>query len=62
MWMIQIGHYPFSILHYPMSPSLVVTAITEDKAWIEQLLESPHIDRLNIGPTPTNRVQWDQPQ
>jgi hypothetical protein len=44
-----------------IGPSLVVTAITEDKAWIEELLESPHIDRLNIGPTPTNRVQWDQP-
>jgi hypothetical protein len=44
-----------------IGPSLVVTAITEDKAWINELLESPHIDRLNIGPTPTNRVQWDQP-
>ncbi|HWB01474.1 MAG TPA: aldehyde dehydrogenase family protein [Verrucomicrobiales bacterium] len=44
-----------------IGPSLVVTAITDDKAWIEELLESPHIDRLNIGPTPTNRVQWDQP-
>ena len=41
--------------------SLVVTAITEDKAWIAELLECPHIDRLNLGPTPTNRVQWDQP-
>ncbi len=44
-----------------IGPSLVVTAITDDKAWIQELLESPHIDRLNIGPTPTNRVQWDQP-
>jgi len=41
--------------------SLVVTAITEDKAWIPALLECAHIDRLNLGPTPTNRVQWDQP-
>ena len=41
--------------------SLVVTAITEDKSWIPGLLECPHIDRLNLGPTPTNRVQWDQP-
>lgn len=44
-----------------IGPSLVVTAITDDKAWMTQLLESPHIDRLNLGPTPTNRVQWDQP-
>ena len=44
-----------------IGPSLVVTAITEDKAWIEDLLVCPHIDRLNVGPTPTNRIQWDQP-
>jgi hypothetical protein len=44
-----------------IGPSLVVTAITEDKTWIEDLLICPHIDRLNVGPTPTNRIQWDQP-
>jgi hypothetical protein len=44
-----------------IGPSLVVTAITDDASWIPDLLESPHIDRLNVGPTPTNRVQWDQP-
>ena len=44
-----------------IGPSLVVTAITEDKTWIEDLLVCPHIDRLNVGPTPTNRIQWDQP-
>ncbi|MDB6135125.1 MAG: aldehyde dehydrogenase [Verrucomicrobiales bacterium] len=44
-----------------IGPSLVVTAITEDQSWIPLLLECPHIDRLNLGPTPTNRVQWDQP-
>ena len=44
-----------------IGPSLVVTAITDDSAWINQLLESPHISRLNLGPHPTNRVSWDQP-
>ena len=44
-----------------IGPSLVVTAITDDASWIPDLLESPDIDRLNVGPTPTNRVQWDQP-
>lgn len=44
-----------------IGPSLVVTAITRDPEWISALLDCPHIDRLNIGPTPTNRVQWDQP-
>lgn len=44
-----------------IGPSLVVTAITDDKTWIADLLECPHIDRLNLGAMPTNRVQWDQP-
>jgi len=44
-----------------MGYSLVVTAITRDEKFINQLLASPHIERLNIGPLPTSRVQWDQP-
>lgn len=41
--------------------SLVVTAITRDPALIQQLVNSPNVDRLNIGPVPTNQVSWDQP-
>jgi hypothetical protein len=41
--------------------SLVLTAITSDERLIEQLMESPHIDRLNIGPLSTMQVSWDQP-
>ena len=41
--------------------SLVVTALTEDAAFIDDLLCSPLIDRLNIGPIPTVQVSWDQP-
>jgi len=26
-----------------------------------QLLASPHIERLNLGPIPTNQISWDQP-
>lgn len=44
-----------------MGPSLVVTAITEDKAFIQALIDSPHVERLNVGPIATMRVQWDQP-
>ncbi len=44
-----------------IGPSLVVTAVTEDPAFQEQLIESPLIDRLNLGPIPTTRVAWDQP-
>jgi len=44
-----------------LSPSLVVTAITEDPNLIQTLVNSSHIDRLNVGPLPTNQVSWDQP-
>ncbi len=44
-----------------MGWSLVVTALTDDAAWIPQLLSSQDIDRLNIGPVPTCRVDWSQP-
>jgi acyl-CoA reductase-like NAD-dependent aldehyde dehydrogenase len=44
-----------------MGPSLVVTVITEDPTFTEAAIASPNIDRLNIGPLPTTRVQWDQP-
>jgi acyl-CoA reductase-like NAD-dependent aldehyde dehydrogenase len=44
-----------------IGPSLAVTAITKEAAFIEQLIECPLIDRLNIGPISTMKVSWDQP-
>ena len=44
-----------------IGPSLVVTAITQDAAFRAALLESPLIDRLNLGPISTTQVAWDQP-
>ncbi len=44
-----------------MGPSLVVSALTGDEAFIDRLIASPHVERLNIGALPTTRVQWDQP-
>jgi len=44
-----------------IGPSLVVTAITEDEKFREALLESPQINRLNLGPISTMQVAWDQP-
>jgi hypothetical protein len=44
-----------------IGPSLVVTAITEDERFTAELLESPLIERLNLGPISTMRVSWDQP-
>jgi hypothetical protein len=44
-----------------IGPSLAVTAITRDETFIAQLVESPLIQRLNIGPLSTMNVSWDQP-
>jgi acyl-CoA reductase-like NAD-dependent aldehyde dehydrogenase len=44
-----------------IGPSLVVTAITQDAAFRAALLESPLVDRLNLGPISTTQVAWDQP-
>jgi acyl-CoA reductase-like NAD-dependent aldehyde dehydrogenase len=41
--------------------TLVGTAITGDKTWIDALTNATNIDRLNIGPIPTNRLNWLQP-
>jgi len=44
-----------------IGPTLVCTAITSDPQWIADLGDATHIDRLNIGPLPTNRLNWLQP-
>lgn len=44
-----------------LGKSLVVTAITKDLGFINQLFACPTIDRLNIGNVPTNHLKWDQP-
>jgi hypothetical protein len=44
-----------------IGPSLIVTAITEDRSLIDALMAHHHVDRLNIGPIPTWQLSWDQP-
>ena len=44
-----------------IGPSLVVTAITDDDAFIVDLHRSSDVERLNIGPISTNQISWDQP-
>jgi acyl-CoA reductase-like NAD-dependent aldehyde dehydrogenase len=52
---------PQSAMLEKIGPSLAVTAITRDRVFINQLVESPLIERLNIGPISTMTVSWDQP-
>lgn len=44
-----------------IGPTLVGTAITNDAAWQQALTDAVHIDRLNIGPIPTIKLDWLQP-
>jgi acyl-CoA reductase-like NAD-dependent aldehyde dehydrogenase len=44
-----------------IGPTLVASGITKDQKFIRQLSDATHIDRLNIGPIPTSRLNWLQP-
>jgi acyl-CoA reductase-like NAD-dependent aldehyde dehydrogenase len=44
-----------------MGPTLVCSAITNDETLKRQLADATNIDRLNLGPIPTNRLNWLQP-
>ena len=44
-----------------IGPTLVCSAITEDKKFQRDLIDATHIDRLNIGPLPTIQLNWLQP-
>ena len=77
IWCEDVAHplanteylFPFaSVVEVPQAemlnaigPSLVVTALTEDSALIDDLLASPYVERLNVGAIPTHQLSWDQP-
>jgi acyl-CoA reductase-like NAD-dependent aldehyde dehydrogenase len=44
-----------------IGPTLAAMVLTEDPAFIRAVLDSPNIERLNLGPIPTTRLTWDQP-
>ena len=44
-----------------IGPTLVATALTSDAAFQRALLDARNVDRLNIGPIPTIRLNWLQP-
>jgi len=57
----SVVQVPQDQLTRTLGPSLVVTTITRDPGLVQQLVSSPNVDRLNVGPVPTNHVSWDQP-
>ena len=44
-----------------IGPTLVGTVITGDESFITKASRCVEIDRLNVGPIPTNRLNWLQP-
>jgi acyl-CoA reductase-like NAD-dependent aldehyde dehydrogenase len=52
---------PQSQMLQKIGPTLVGTVITGDKAFAQAATDCTSIDRINIGPVPTNRLNWLQP-
>ena len=44
-----------------IGPTLVCTGLTDNPALRERLIKCPSIDRLNLGPIPTTKLDWLQP-
>ncbi len=44
-----------------MGPSLVVSAVTDDRELMQEILTATNVERLNLGSMPTSHVSWDQP-
>ncbi len=58
---VSVLDVPQAELSDTLGPSLVVTALTDDRRLERELLGRPEIGRLNLGPVPTSVLQWDQP-
>ena len=58
---VSVVEMPQKAMLENIGPTLVVTAITEDRGFKRDLLTSTAVDRLNLGPIPTNQISWDQP-
>jgi len=41
--------------------TLVGTVITSSQEWQRELTDATNIDRLNLGPIPTTKLDWLQP-
>jgi hypothetical protein len=58
---VSVVEAPEEAMPECLGHSLVVAAITESPRLRQRLIESPLVDRLNLGPIPTVRIGWDQP-
>ena len=44
-----------------IGPTLVCTGITCNPDFRQRLIDAVNIDRLNLGPVPTTKLNWLQP-
>lgn len=58
---VSVVETPAEELLDRVGPSLVVTALTEEPSLLDGLMARCDVGRLNLGPIPTNVIQWDQP-
>jgi acyl-CoA reductase-like NAD-dependent aldehyde dehydrogenase len=58
---VSVVECPQDEMLQKIGPTLVCSAITEDRRWQRQLIDAQHIDRLNIGAIPTIKLDWLQP-
>ncbi|MBI4471553.1 MAG: aldehyde dehydrogenase family protein [Acidobacteria bacterium] len=58
---VTVVECPQSKMLESIGPTLVCSAITDHEEFRTQLTNAVHIDRLNLGPIPTTKLNWLQP-
>lgn len=58
---VSVVECPQAKMLSAIGTTLVGTAITNDENWKRELFASLDIDRLNVGPIPTPKLDWLQP-
>jgi hypothetical protein len=58
---VSVVECPQAAMLEKIGPTLVCSAITDDPAFQAELIGCTAIDRLNLGPIPTTKLDWLQP-
>jgi acyl-CoA reductase-like NAD-dependent aldehyde dehydrogenase len=58
---VTVVECPESKMIEAAGPTLVCSAITSNEHFRRRLIDAVHIDRLNLGPVPTTKLNWLQP-
>jgi acyl-CoA reductase-like NAD-dependent aldehyde dehydrogenase len=58
---VTVVECPEASMPGALGPTLVCTAITENPELQRRFLDAVEIDRLNVGPVPTTKLNWLQP-